>query len=47
MPEIATLHSPHPNTSKHKEHMRVGKKIDYYQPNIEHISQRLSKTPTD
>ena len=35
---IATLHSPHSNTSKHKEHLLVEKKIDYYQLNIEHIS---------
>ena len=38
MHAIATLHSPHSNTSKHKEHLPVEKKFDYYQLNIEHIS---------
>ena len=38
MPVIAALHSPHPNTSKHKEHLPVEKKIDYYKLNSEHSS---------
>ena len=37
MPVIAIFHSPHPNTSKHKEHPPVEKKIDYYKLNSEHI----------